>query len=376
MTLGISVLVRCGLIEWMGPVGEEPEVADVEVIDASGTVVVPGMVDCHSHLTLPGGARWIERCFDSTDALLAAAEDNAHLLRRAGVFWTRDMGSPTRTDPDSGDERPLGLVIRDRWAGHRGYPYVRAAGTWAVRRRGLPAGLGVEVDDADALLTAALGQLDAGADWVKLYLDGPDRETPPFTADEIGKVVRAVRERGARVAAHSTALPGARVAAEAAVDSLEHAWDLDEDTARLMRANGVWLVSTLAVLESLDSFATTTTLPRFTEPSGRAALETRRERARESTQLAARAGVQLAAGTDFGGGSLRANQMAWEVQALVDCGLEPWRALAAATRDGGRLLNEPDAGVLRPGGPADFFLVHGNPLHDPAALWRVWKTSP
>ena len=87
------------------------------------------------------------------------------------------------------------------------------------------------------------------------------------------------------------------------------------------------------------------------------------------------AGVLIAAGTDFGGGSLRANHLAWEVQTLVATGLPPADALAAATVNGGRLLDEPDAGVLRPGGPADFALVHGDPLSDPAALWRVWRTT-
>ena len=92
-------------------------------------------------------------------------------------------------------------------------------------------------------------------------------------------------------------------------------------------------------------------------------------------RLAYRAGVLLAAGTDFGGGSLRANQLAWEVQTLVAAGLPPATALAAATVNGGRVLGEPDAGRLREGGPADLVLVHGDPLSDPAALWRVWRTS-
>jgi imidazolonepropionase-like amidohydrolase len=92
-------------------------------------------------------------------------------------------------------------------------------------------------------------------------------------------------------------------------------------------------------------------------------------------RLAARAGVLIAAGTDFGGGSLRANQLAWEIETLVTAGLEPWQALAAATVHGGQLLGEPDAGVIRVGGPADFVLVHGDPLSDPAAMWRVWLVS-
>jgi len=99
------------------------------------------------------------------------------------------------------------------------------------------------------------------------------------------------------------------------------------------------------------------------------------EAAQESVRLAHTAGVLIAAGTDFGGGSLRANQLAWEVEALVAAGLDPVDALAAATVNGGRLLGEPGAGVLEQGGPADFVLVHGDPLADPAALWRVWRTS-
>jgi imidazolonepropionase-like amidohydrolase len=91
--------------------------------------------------------------------------------------------------------------------------------------------------------------------------------------------------------------------------------------------------------------------------------------------LAQKAGVRIAAGTDFGGGSLRANQMAWEVECLVAAGLPPWQALGAATWMGGDLLREPAAGRLLVDGPADFFLVHGNPLQDPAALWRVWKVN-
>jgi len=85
--------------------------------------------------------------------------------------------------------------------------------------------------------------------------------------------------------------------------------------------------------------------------------------------------VRIAAGTDFGGGSARANQMPWEVENLVAAGLEPWEAIAAATWVGGELLGEAEAGVLRQGGPADFFLVHGNPLDDPSALWRVWRVA-
>ena len=82
-------------------------------------------------------------------------------------------------------------------------------------------------------------------------------------------------------------------------------------------------------------------------------------------RIAHAAGVAIATGTDFGGGSTRANQLAWEVEQLVEAGLEPWEALASATWRGGELLGEPDAGVIREGGPGDLVLVHGDPAVGP-----------
>lgn len=376
LRLGISLLVDQHRIEWIRPSDGEPDPGrGVEVVDASGCTVVPGLVDSHSHLTMPGGAHWVDRGFDPADRLLDVAEHNARLQRSSGVRWARDVGSPTRTDPVDGRTRALALGVRDRWRGNRDYPYVRAAGSWVGRKGALPSGLAAEVEDGDGLLAAAVGQLDDGADFVKLYLDGPDKETSPFTVDEVRAVVDAAHWRGAKVTAHSGMLPGARVGAEAGVDSLEHGFQLDAEVSRLMAANRVAMVSTLAVLESWRSFGSTTRLPRFASPEGRSLVAARREWAHESVRLAARAGVLIAAGTDFGGGSLRANQMAWEIECLVTAGLEPWQALAAATRNGGTLLGEPEAGVIREGGPADFVLVHGDPLSDPAAMWRVWMVA-
>jgi imidazolonepropionase-like amidohydrolase len=175
------------------------------------------------------------------------------------------------------------------------------------------------------------------------------------------------------VTAHSGRLSGARAGVAAGVDALEHGFELDATVARSMARNGVALVSTLAVMRSWLSFGRTTRLERFATASGRRAIQDRLERAEASVGFARTAGVAIAAGTDFGGGSLRANQLAWEVESLVAAGLEPWEALGAATWRGGELLGEPEAGVIREGGPADFFLVHGDPLSDPSVLWRVWR---
>jgi imidazolonepropionase-like amidohydrolase len=378
LELGVSIFVEGGTIRWIRPTDseEDPGGGELETVDASGATVVPGMVDAHSHVTLPGGAHWIDRIDDPPAALLDVAEHNGRLLTNAGVRWARDVGAPYLEEGEGGHRRALSLGIRDRWATSPGYPYIRAAGTWLDKAGTLPsAAHTVEAATADELLGNAIGQLDDGADFLKLYLDGPDPDASPWTATEIARVVEMAHGRGARVTAHSGTLAGATEGVRGGVDSIEHGFELDATVVREMAERGTFLVSTLAVMRSWLTFGRTTTLPRFATDEGRSRILARQGRAIESVRLAHSAGVRIASGTDFGGGSLRANQLAWEVESLVDAGLEPWQALAAATWRGGELLGEADAGVIREGGPADFFLVHGDPLSDPTSLWRVWRVA-
>ena len=373
---GVSVLVADQRITWLRPTSDEPALPpDVRIIDAGGSTIVPGMVDAHSHLTLPGGSHWIDRGADPPDDLLEVAEHNGDLLGRAGVRWARDVGSPMAVDPRDGHRRALALRVRERWRLDLARPRVRIAGTWISHSGVLTGGLLVEADDGPSLLTAASTQLDDGADFLKLYLDGPKKEEAPWSAEDVRAVVDLAHGRGAKVTAHSGFLVGARVAIDAGVDSIEHGFELDSDAVAKMGRQGTFLVSTLAIFRSWSSFSQTTTLPRFAGDEGKERMARRRERAIESVHLAYRAGVRIAAGTDFGGGSLRANHLAWEVEALVEAGLKPWEALASATIRGGELLEEPDAGRIFEGGPADFFLVHGDPLSDPTSLWRVWRVA-
>ena len=372
---GVSVLVEDGRVAWIRPRDDEGPIANraaTGIIDASGATIVPGLVDAHVHLTLPGGAHWLDRAVDPPEQQLEVAEENGALMTSAGIRWARDVGAAVRKDPVDGRTRALNLAVRDRWRSRPGYPYVRAAGTWLAKPGVLPAGLGQDVASADELVAAARRQLDDGADIVKLYLLDPAGTTSPWSTAEVRRVVTLAHGRGARVTAHVNYLAPARVAVTAGVDALEHGNEIDRDLARQMAARGTFLVSTLTVMRSWLTFGATTDLALYASQGW---IRDRLAQAEESVRIAHAAGVRIAAGTDAGGGSSRANQVAWEVDSLVAAGLEPWEALAAATWRGGEVLNEPDAGVIREGGPADFFLVHGDPLADPAALWRVWKVA-
>jgi imidazolonepropionase-like amidohydrolase len=364
LQVGVSLLIEDGHVAWVSP--DESDPRDADVLDGGGATILPALVDAHSHLTMPGGSHWIDRGSDPPDQLREVARRNAARLVQSGVLWARDVGSPAGRDG-----RALSLDVREEMAGKVEAPYIRVAGTWIAKEGYLP--MTIAVADGAALRAAALAQLDVGSDFVKIMLDPPDRSDQcPFTVDDVRLACDAVHERGRRITAHATILDGARVGAQAGVDSIEHGMELDDAVAQTMRANHVALVSTLSVLASWATFERTTRIERFTSEEGKRRLAARREGAFAAIKAARRAGVRIAAGSDFGGGSVRAGHLAWEVELLVEAGLEPVEALAAVTWRGGDLLGIEHAGRLQPGDPADLVLVHGDPLSDPRALWRVW----
>lgn len=98
----ISILVEDGTIAWIRPRDAEGPTGprrDLEVVDASGATIVPGFVDSHGHVTMPGGARWIDRGLDPPARQLDAAEHNGRALTAGGVRWVRDVGLAARRGP-------------------------------------------------------------------------------------------------------------------------------------------------------------------------------------------------------------------------------------------------------------------------------------
>jgi imidazolonepropionase-like amidohydrolase len=373
----ISVLVADGRIAWIRPTDAEDDpgpIGGLTIVDARGMTIVPGLVDAHSHVVLPGGVDYLARLGDRPAVLAAVAERNGALAWDAGIRWLRDVGSPIGSDPVDGRHRALALGVRDRWRGRPDRPTLRVAGTWIAAPGGRPAGAGLVVADPLGLPEAALGQLRDGADLVKLYVHASGGGSP-WTAAQIGRAVTIAHDAGVKVAAHAADLGAARAAVGGGVDAVDHGFQIDQDLARAMAAKGTFLVTTISVPKTWLDFAKTAPGSSFATATGRAFSNRLLQDALASARIAHKAGVKIAAGTDFGGGGPRAGVLAGEVELLVKAGLQPWEALGAATWRGGELLGERDAGVVREGGRADFFLVDGDPLSDPAVLWKVRRAA-
>ncbi|MBI2324127.1 MAG: amidohydrolase family protein [Chloroflexi bacterium] len=336
VTRNVSILLREGRILYAGPRDGAPDVRDPEVVELRTLTVVPAMVDCHAHITGTGGDDAHARLQDPDDVLLARATANAGLLVRAGVLGIRDVGAV----------RSANVRARDALRARTDAPYIVAAGTW-IARRGRYVPFAIQVDTADDLHAAAMAQLDAGADLVKIASDGATGSAAHFTVAELKRTVDAVHARGKKVAAHSQGF-GARVAAEAGADTIEHGFTIDAATASAMRGRAT-LVTSLSTAQAFAQLE-------IALPSIRAARE---------------AGVRIATGTDAGGAPPRFGDFAVEVELLVRAGLPPHEALASATRVGGEVLGIAGLGTLSAAAPADLVLVDGDPLADPSALKRV-----
>ncbi|HEY8044925.1 MAG TPA: amidohydrolase family protein [Streptosporangiaceae bacterium] len=302
-----------------------------------GRFLLPGLVDAHCHLSV-GRADGGEPVALGPGAIRA----NLRHAHAEGVTAIRDTGSPGRAT--------LRLLASAEGAG------LQACGRFlAPAGRYYPA-LHVPVP-AEQLVAAALAEVRAGATWIKLVADFPVLEpgeppsdaAPTYPIADIQRLVEAVHGAGARVAAHSTTRYVTELLA-AGIDSVEHGTALDEDDIRSLAARGgAWTPTLCAVLGARAGESA----------PQREQRREREERLRYLLPRAAAHGVTVMTGTDVDGSIPR------EVALLVELGLPPQAALAAASTAARRFL-----GFSLPGDgePADLVSYHDDPRDDPAVL--------
>jgi imidazolonepropionase-like amidohydrolase len=322
---------RAWWVDEMGSIQDEP-IAGAEALP--GRYILPGLVDAHAHPAIGGGV--------SGPTPLDHADTRANLVAWAetGICLARDVGSPAG--------RALGIRAEE------GMPQIQAAGRFlAPAGRYFPDLLAEPVSEDD-LIVAAVGEINRGAQWVKVIADFPDltagtdaEQTYPI--ERIAELVAEAHRIGARVAVHST-LANAGLLVAAGVDSIEHGMGLDEGAIADMARRGTAWTPTVS---ALDALLHSPDLP----PARREALREVRRRLAELLPLAIRLGVPVLAGTDVTGSIPR------EVGLLAEFGLEPKDAIAAASVWPRQFLEVQTQA-------ADLVTYHHDPRDDPDELSR------
>jgi imidazolonepropionase-like amidohydrolase len=339
-----------------------------ESIDVSGLTLLPGLFDCHVHVTSSGVdvLRRLQRPF-SYQFFQAAANLRATL--DCGITTVRDAAGADlgiqRAVEDGlidGPRLQIAITALSQTAGHGdGWLPSGFSVSNAVPHPGRPIGI---VDGPEEMRKRVREIVRAGADVIKVCTSGgvlSPRDNPRhahFRVDELDALMAEAAAAGLPVMAHAQATEGIKNAIRAGVRSIEHGIYLDDEAISMMLSAGTWLVPTLvapvAVLEAAKNGAN---LPDGVAAKAQEVIETHFE----SFRQAAAAGVKVAMGTDSGVGPHGDNLR--ELSLMAEAGMAPADVLVATTRSAAELLGmQGEAGVLAPGMRADIVVVAGDPF--------------
>jgi imidazolonepropionase-like amidohydrolase len=349
-----------------------------EVVDLRSAFVLPGLIDSHVHL---GSEQ------SPTTRLDRVTMSNADQAMVGARHARRTLNAGFTTVADLGGANEAVFALRD--AVRRGDvpgPRIIAAGSSVSVHGGHGDANGYRDDILHVLSNesvcsgpedcrrAVRTQVRAGADIIKITATGGVLSNTAaglnqqFTEDELASIVEVAHRMGRQVTAHAHGADGVNAFLKAGGDSIEHGTYLDDESIRLFKANGAWLVPTLLagdfvarVASGPDNF--------FTAAQSAKALEAG-PKMLDMARRAHRGGVKIAFGTDSGVSAHGDN--AQEFALLVRAGLTPLEAIQSATVGAAehlRISNE--AGRIAPGMPADLIAVAGDPLSDVTELERV-----
>jgi imidazolonepropionase-like amidohydrolase len=350
------------------------------VVDLSRATVLPGLIDCHVHLSSRADRYEDIHSFRDTPLMLAMwSTVHAKRTLDAGFTSVRDVGSPPFLAVDLRKTIDEGYLPGPRIVASG--PLISMTGGHGDLNSYSPqtsvasfpgqGDFGV-ADGVDQLRHVVRAQIKYGVDVIKVAASGGVLShgdipgAPQYTVAELRAVMEEAHAQGRKVAAHAHGAQGIKNAVIAGVDSIEHGSFLDDEAIRLMKEHATWLVADVYNDDYLLGHAEDLKIPPDFVEKERALGRTQRE----SFARAVKAGVKIAFGTDAGVYPHGDNAKQFAI--MVQYGMTPAAALRAATSSAAVLLGrEKDVGTIAPGHYADLIAVDGEPLKDVRVLEHV-----
>jgi imidazolonepropionase-like amidohydrolase len=339
-------------------VGKEEEFkgkANIHVHDCSDQTLLPGLIDCHNHLSLdPTLDNYLYRMNDSIPELTLRATATMAVDLQSGVTTSRCLGDKGFLDVECKKAVNTDLVPGP-------HLLIATRGIRALHGHGF---VGYPFGGVEQIRSAVRENLAAGADVIKIFitgtLRGPKGIPSYFSKEEIQAAVDEAHRVGIPVATHCIGGIGLEWALETGIDTIEHGYFLTDREIDLLTKSDSWLVMTPSIF---FTDARIRTLP----PHLIEGHLQERDEVGQRMNAAVKAGVKFTVGTDGMHGGL-----SQEIKYLVDFGATASQALIAATRHAARVCGLEDSiGSLEPGKFGDIIGVEGNPLEDIGSLKRV-----
>ncbi len=346
------------------PMSDLPDSPNGEVIDVSDRTVMPGIIDCHVHLSIDGDADPIGQVVNDTAAMsVLRMARNAERTIAAGVTTVRDLGAKDHIDISFRRALAEGLATAAPRLILSGQPVTMTGGhCWQFGR---------QADGVDDARRAAREQIRAGADCVKLMAtggiltQGNEIGAAQLEEAEMRAAIEEADKAGKLTAVHAHGASGIKNGILAGVQSVEHAYYLDDEGIDLMLNRDVWLVPTAAAIDLVVKNGIASGIPTDVVDKAEAAIEIQRATCNKALQ----SGVGIAMGTDAGTPYNRHGENAQELVALVSLGMSPMDAIRATTIRGAELLGLSDRlGTVEIGKTADIVVIDGDPLEDISVL--------
>jgi imidazolonepropionase-like amidohydrolase len=367
------VLIESDRIKAVGSADGVKIPAGAKVVDLSSRTVLPGLIDCHTHLTFSPftGAYRALSISAPREALLGAR--NARATLEAGFTTVRNLGATGFADVALRDAINAGDVPGPRMLVSG--PPLSITGGHADENLLAPefhySAEGV-ADGVPAVMAKVREDIKYGADVIKFMAtggvlsEGDNPALAQYGPGEMRAIVETAHGLGRKVAAHAHGALGIHDAVVAGVDSIEHGSFINEEDIQLMKQHGTYLVPTLYLMDwFMENYQRMGLTPNMLAKA-RVVMPA----ARENVSRAIHGGVKIAFGTDAAVYPHGLN--AHEFPVMVKLGMTPLAAIQASTVEAADLIGWSDqVGAIEPGKFADLIAVEGDPLQDVSVLERV-----